>query len=373
MSLGGNAMEAFQYTALPARVVFGFGTIDKVADELASLGRKRAFVISDPHHATAAAARLMRALGDLGVHLSTDAIMHTPVEVTERVLEKLAACDADCIIALGGGSTIGLAKALALRTDLPQIVLPTTYAGSEATPVLGETRDGQKSTLHSMKVLPEVIVYDVELTYGLSLVSGINAIAHAVEALYAKDANPVTSSLAEQGIAALGRALPRIVADPTNPSGRADALFGAWVCGSCLGAVGMSLHHKLCHVWGLSAFRTPRRTLWSCRMRMRWPITPAVRRLRSVAWLVRLVQIMLHRLYSILPHPTGLPSRFARSVCPIPIWMQPPRQQSNHLIGIRVPSSGMRFGNYWTTHITDDGLLERGRTTHRLALGRELC
>jgi hypothetical protein len=151
MSLDENGMESFQYTALPARVVFGFGTLEKVAGELGSLGRNRAFVLSDPHHATAAAARLMRVLGDFAVHLSTDAVMHTPVEITERV---------------SGGSTIGLAKALALRTDLPQIVLPTTYAGSEATPVLGETREGQKSTIRSMKVLPEVIVYDVELTYG---------------------------------------------------------------------------------------------------------------------------------------------------------------------------------------------------------------
>ena len=105
-----------------------------------------------------------------------------------------------------------------------------------------------------MKVLPEVIIYDVELTYGLppglSLVSGINAIAHAVEALYARDANPIISSLAEQGIAALGLALPQIVSDPANRDARSDALFGAWACGSCLGAVGMSLHHKLCHVLG---------------------------------------------------------------------------------------------------------------------------
>jgi maleylacetate reductase len=260
MSLGENGLEAFQYTALPARILFGFGTIAKVADESVSLGCKRAFVLSDPHHATAAAARLMRVLGDLGVQLSTDAVMHTPAEVTERVMEKLAACNADCIFALGGGSTIGLAKALALRTDLPQIVLPTSYAGSEATPVLGETREGQKSTIRSMQVLPEVIVYDVELTYGLpptiSVVSGINALAHAVESLYAKDANPVTSSRAEQGIAALGRALPRIVSDPTDRNARAEALFGAWVCGSCLGTVGMSLHHKLCHVLG-GAFGLP--------------------------------------------------------------------------------------------------------------------
>ena len=247
-------METFQYTSLPARVLFGFGTIAKVGDEMISLGCKRAFVLSDPHHATGAAARLMQVLGELGVELSTDAVMHTPADVTARVMEKLAASNADCLVALGGGSTIGLAKALALRTDLPQIVLPTTYAGSEATPVLGETRDGQKSTIRSLKVLPEVIVYDVELTYGLppaiSLVSGINAIAHAVEALYAKDGNPVTASLAEQGIAALGRALPAITSDPADRNARADALFGAWVCGACLGTVGMSLHHKLCHVLG---------------------------------------------------------------------------------------------------------------------------
>jgi maleylacetate reductase len=251
---GESPMETFQYTSLPARVLFGFGTIMKVGDEMISLGCKRAFVLSDPHHATGAAARLMQVLGELGVELSTDAVMHTPADVTARVMEKLAASNADCLVALGGGSTIGLAKALALRTDLPQIVLPTTYAGSEATPVLGETRDGQKSTIRSLKVLPEVIVYDVELTYGLppaiSLVSGINAIAHAVEALYAKDGNPVTASLAEQGIAALGRALPAITSDPADRNARADALFGAWVCGACLGTVGMSLHHKLCHVLG---------------------------------------------------------------------------------------------------------------------------
>jgi Iron-containing alcohol dehydrogenase len=157
-------MEAFEYTALPARVVFGVGTLPRVADEMTALECKRAFVLSDPHHAAAGAARLMDALGKLGVHLSTDAVMHTPVDVTERVMEKLVACNADCLVSLGGGSTIGLGKALALRTDLPQIVLPTTYAGSEATPILGETDAGKKSTVRSMKVLPEVIIYDVELT-----------------------------------------------------------------------------------------------------------------------------------------------------------------------------------------------------------------
>src|SRR6202008_1141023 len=126
--------------------------------------------------------------------------------------------------------------------------------GSDATPILGGTDGGKKSTIRSMKVLPEAIIYDVELTYGLppglSLVSGINAIAHAVEALYAREANPVISNLAEQGIAALGRALPRIVSDSTDRDARCDALFGACACGAWLGAVGMPRHHKLCHVLG---------------------------------------------------------------------------------------------------------------------------
>src|SRR6266403_6045049 len=218
MNCWASGMEAFEYTALPARVVFGVGTLPRVADEMNALGCKRALVLSDPHHASVGATRLMQALGEKAVHLSADAVMHTPADVTERVLKKLVACNADCLVSLGGGSTSGLGKALALRTDLPQIVLPTTYAGSEATPILGETDGGQKSTIRSMKVLPEVIVYDVELTMTLpprlSVVSGVNAIAHAVGALYGKDSNPVTSSLAAEAISWLARALPRIVADP---------------------------------------------------------------------------------------------------------------------------------------------------------------
>jgi alcohol dehydrogenase class IV len=247
-------MEAFEFTPLPGRVVFGRGTLARVADEVRQLGCSRAFVLSDAHHAKGAATKVMESLGDRAVGLSTDAAMHTPVEVTERVLQRLRATNPDCLVALGGGSTTGLSKALALRTDLPQIVVPTTYAGSEATPILGQTEQGRKTTLRSPKVLPRVIVYDVELTLGmpvpLSVVSGMNAMAHAVEALYAKDGNPITSMLAEQGIAALARALPLIAADSRHVDARSDALFGAWACGNCLGTVGMSLHHKLCHTLG---------------------------------------------------------------------------------------------------------------------------
>jgi hypothetical protein len=154
----------------------------------------------------------------------------------------------------GGGSTTGLCKAIALRTDLPQIVAPSTYAGSEMTPIIGETRDGVKTTQTSARVLPEVVIYDVDLTLSLppaqSGVSGMNAIAHVVEAIYARDCNPVINLIAAEGIRALALALPTIVIAPRDREARANALYGAWLCGTCLGAVGMALHHKLCHTLG---------------------------------------------------------------------------------------------------------------------------
>ena len=180
--------------------------------------------------------------------------MHTPVEVTELALAAMKDCDADCIVSLGGGSTTGLGKALALRTGVNQLCIPTTYAGSEMTPILGETKDGLKTTVRTNDVLPETVIYDVDLTLSLppalAATSGINAIAHAVEALYARDTNPVISLMAEEGIRALARALPAIVAKPDDREARSDALYGAWLCGVCLGTVGMALHHKLCHTLG---------------------------------------------------------------------------------------------------------------------------
>jgi maleylacetate reductase len=246
-------MHAFVYSALPSKVLFGFGTLDKVADEVRLLDCRRALVLATPQQA-AQAEDLAARLGDLCVGTFTQATMHTPVAVTEQALQAVRERQADCTVALGGGSTTGLGKAIALRTDLPQIVVPTTYAGSEATPILGETEGGRKTTQRTLKVLPEVIVYDVDLTLtlptALSVTSGMNAIAHAVEALYSPEANPLISLLAMEGIAALARALPVIVREPADRDARSDALYGAWACGVCLGSVGMALHHKLCHVLG---------------------------------------------------------------------------------------------------------------------------
>lgn len=133
-------------------------------------------------------------------------------------------------------------------------MLPTTYAGSEMTPIIGQTENGIKTTQNTPKVLPEVVIYDVDLTLSLpaelSATSGINAVAHAVEALYAQNGNPVMDLMAEEGTRALARSLPAIVANVEDIEARSDALYGAWLCGTCLGHVGMSLHHKLCHVLG---------------------------------------------------------------------------------------------------------------------------
>ena len=180
--------------------------------------------------------------------------MHTPVAVTCEALKTTEQTTADCLVPVGGGSTIGLSKAIALRSGLPQIAIPTTYAGSEMTPILGQTEDGVKTTQRTMKVLPEVVIYDVDLTLtlpiALSVTSGINAMAHAIEALYAENRNPVISMLAEEGIRALYRTLGIISDKPSDIKVRSDALFGAWLCGTSLGSVGMALHHKLCHTLG---------------------------------------------------------------------------------------------------------------------------
>ena len=246
-------MRSFLYQGLPAHVIFGSGTLSQLPAEVERLGLTRALVLSTPQQVGQAEA-IAATLGARSAGVYANATMHTPVEVTEDAMRVVAERAVNGLIAVGGGSTTGLAKAIALRTDLPQIVAPTTYAGSEMTTIIGETKDGRKVTQKSLKVLPEVVIYDVDLTLtlpaGLSGVSGMNAIAHAVEALYAQDANPIMDLMALEGISALNRALPKIAVNTSDREARSDALYGAWLCGICLGSAGMALHHKLCHTLG---------------------------------------------------------------------------------------------------------------------------
>ena len=246
-------MSPFVYTANPSRVVFGAGALQGLAAELEALGARRALVLCTPEQ-TALAHRVATLLGDRAAGVFAGAVMHVPLAAAQAARDEAQRLQADCAVAIGGGSTTGLGKAVALVSGLPILAIPTTYAGSEMTPIWGLTEDGIKKTGRDARVLPRTVLYDPELTLTLpvplSVTSGLNAIAHAAEGLYAHDGNPVTALMAEEGIRALAAALPVLLHHPQDPDARSDALYGAWLCGTVLGAVAMGLHHKLCHTLG---------------------------------------------------------------------------------------------------------------------------
>jgi maleylacetate reductase len=252
-------MLHFTYEQPPARVVFGVGSLETLPAEVQRLGAQRTLVLSTPEQQTDAREIAAR-LGDIAAGVFAEAVMHVPIE-TARAARRLARDrDADCCVAVGGGSTIGLGKAIALESELPIIAVPTTYAGSEMTPIWGLTQDGVKKTGRDPRVLPKTVLYDPSLTVTLpphvSGPSGMNAIAHCVEGLYAENRNPVMTLLATEGIRALARSLPRVVKQPRDLEARSDSVYGAWLAGTVLGSVGMALHHKLCHTLG-GAFNLP--------------------------------------------------------------------------------------------------------------------
>ncbi|MBU2698600.1 maleylacetate reductase [Pimelobacter sp. 30-1] len=243
----------FVHEALPMRVVLGAGALARIGEEVEHLGLRRVLVLSTPEQRDLAD-RVAGLLGARAAGVFDGARMHVPVPVVDAAAAVAGEVGADGCVAVGGGSTIGLGKALALRHALPILAVPTTYAGSEMTPIWGLTEDGRKRTGRDRAVLPRSVLYDPELTVSLppaiSGTSGLNALAHAVEALYAPDGSPLITAMAEQGVRDLAAALPLVVADPTDLDARTRALQGAWLCGACLGATTMGLHHKLCHVLG---------------------------------------------------------------------------------------------------------------------------
>ena len=252
-------MRAFSYNSPPGRVVFGAGTLAQLPREIEALGARRALVLCTPGQ-RALAQRVCDLLGERAAGIFDQAVMHVPIETAREAREVARRLGADCAVAIGGGSTTGLGKAIALDSGLPIVAVPTTYAGSEMTPVYGITEAGLKKTGRDARVLPKAVIYDPDLTLGLpvdlSVASGINALAHAAEALYAADGNPIMDLMAVEGIASLARALPGLRADPRDLEARAQALYGAWLCGAVLGSVGMGLHHKLCHTLG-GSFNLP--------------------------------------------------------------------------------------------------------------------
>lgn len=270
-------MQPFVYTSQQARVIFGAGSLREIAKEMDTLGARRALVLSTQVQRNEAQ-RVADLLGARCVAIFDQATMHVPIETARQARQVAHDAGADCAIAIGGGSTTGLGKAIALESSLPIIAIPTTYAGSEMTPIYGITEGGHKimplpdgaapqggasgpasgpttkKTGRDARVLPKTVIYDPELSLGLplalSITSGINAIAHAAEGMYAADANPITQLLGAEGIRAMHQGLTRIVGDATDLNARADCLYGAWLCGTVLGSVAMGLHHKLCHTLG---------------------------------------------------------------------------------------------------------------------------
>src|SRR5215470_17554235 len=237
-------MRSFAYNQLPGRVVFGVGALAELAREIERLGARRALVRATPEQ-RAQAEDVARRLGDRCAGVFPRAVMHVPIETAREARAEATRVGADCAVTIGGGSTTGLGKAIALESSLPILAVPTTYAGSEMTPIYGLTEGGLKKTGRDARVLPKTVIYDPNLTLtlpaALSASSGMNAIAHCVEALYAVDANPIISLMAEEGIRALASSLPRVVSDLKNIEARGDALYGAWLAGIALGSAGMAL------------------------------------------------------------------------------------------------------------------------------------
>ncbi len=255
----GGMIKDFTFPGLATRVVFGSGTLAQTGAEVARLGHSRVLVLATPQQQPEAQA-LAAQLGGLSAGVFAGAAMHTPTDVTEAAVEVFAASKATAVVSLGGGSTTGLGKAVATRTGADQIVIPTTYAGSEMTDILGETAQGKKTTRRDPSIRPEVVIYDVDLTLTLpvamTMTSGMNALAHAMEAFYAADRNPIIELMCRDALRAFKSGLPVLARDPANLAARGEALYGAWLCSTALGYVSMALHHKLAHVLG-GSFNTP--------------------------------------------------------------------------------------------------------------------
>lgn len=242
----------FVHDSLPQRVCFGSGeAAAHLRTEIGHLGASRVMVIASKRDI----ALVDTITGDLPVTLRHDeVVMHVPVEVADRARDAAAAARADAVVSIGGGSATGLAKAIAMTSGLPVIAVPTTYAGSEATPVWGLTEGAVKTTGTDPRVLPKVVVYDAALTLSLpvdlSVASGLNALAHSVDAMWAPKADPINAALAAEGIRALAAGLPKVAANPRDIAGREEALYASYLSAVAFASAGSALHHKICHVLG---------------------------------------------------------------------------------------------------------------------------
>jgi len=246
-------MTADRFELRTPHVVFGPGSRVQLPAEVDRVGGRRVLLVADAYHPEVVD-DLVSGLGTRLAGRTGQIAQHVPVELATATVDEADRIGADLVVSFGGGSATGLAKLVARERGLPIVAVPTTYAGSEMTPIWGQSEGQRKTTGRDPRVLPRTAIYDPELTLGmpadLTAVSGMNAIAHAVESLYAPDVSPLVVMLAEEAIRSLASALPGCVDAPNDLSARSDALLGAWLAGLALGNSTMGLHHRLCHVLG---------------------------------------------------------------------------------------------------------------------------
>lgn len=252
-------MNSFDYQALPWNIIFGVDSLQRLPEELDKLGYSRALVLTTPPQKSQGE-DIIKLLGHRAAGLFDQAIMHVPADAVKQAITAVERLGVDCTVSLGGGSTTGLGKALALELNLPNIAIPTTYAGSEMTNIWGITENERKVTGRDNKVVPTLTIYDPKLTMSLPAQfagpSGLNAMAQAVVNVASGDVNPIVQVMALEAVRALSHSLPKVISEPDNMDARAEALYGACLAGGSLGTGTTSLHHRLCHTFG-GTFNTP--------------------------------------------------------------------------------------------------------------------
>jgi len=242
----------FDHMTLGQRVLFGAGqAVEHTISAVEGLGARRVLLIAGGSASAVAAAIEARVPVAGRIH---DIVQHVPVEAGRAAVELAGSVSADAVIAIGGGSAIGLAKLVARETGLPIVAVPTTFAGSEATNVWGQVEGERKTTGVDDRVLPRVIVYDamlsVSLPASLAMASGLNAVAHAVDGFWAPRADPINAALGAEGIRVLIPGLRALAAGPDDLAAREQTLYGAYLAAVAFASAGSGLHHKICHVLG---------------------------------------------------------------------------------------------------------------------------
>lgn len=247
------SIDAFTYEQCAQRIVFGWGRLDDIEAEADRFSSRRILLVSEGS-TRPVADEVARRLGDRIAVRIVGVRPHVPKEDVDAASKRAAGAGVDLVLTVGGGSATGLGKAIVLQHAGELMSVATTYAGSEVTPIYGITEGGHKRTGRDRRVLPKTVLYDPQLTVSLpervTASSGMNAIAHCVEALYAENASPVPSLLSAEAIRVLSTALRLSVAAPSDPEARSAALYGAYLAGTVLATTGMAIHHRICHVLG---------------------------------------------------------------------------------------------------------------------------